>query len=103
MTPDQTERVARWWAERLGDSAQGMCADLYSWPCAAGGKVMGQAAEYLNDMNTARRAREWADEQQTEEMHLWKELLGLKYNAWIDTPDALHDLAVACGMNQQEN
>ena len=112
MTPDQTERVARWWAERLGDFAVRIQEEARTiegklqWTSEKNyvqgpdGERWHSAAEYLNDMNTAVRAyREtlaMAVTPSTEEA-----LADFPVNVFEDCPRALHDLAVACGMPRE--
>lgn len=111
MTPEQIEQTARWWAQRLGDEMHPEFPDfVLDSRCNPGivdlaedsARTYRTAHAYLDDMNTARSAREWAmDNTPYRNSSVWREATyRFTRRAFNDCPRALYDLALACGMEE---
>ena len=100
MTPERTEELARLWATKLGDDPD------YGYGCVARIEAEGVAwwgtfEEYLDDMNTFRKAWRWMPTSDEAMVNLGPVALILRrlpFAALDNCPQALEDLAKACGM-----
>ena len=108
MNAATQERLAKWWAGKLGDEVVDK-TDEVIMRNVLGGRIFVKYWHYTSSMETARRALEWAvvksddgDMGHATYRTLACAISNFRDAAWSDTPTALLELAVACGFDREK-